>query len=358
MRLLSERNFRNNLQAPELETDEADSAMNVRGRLGFLLKACLPFLLIFPGVQQALGAARCANVEPSATFSLDLALPAAQSPQLGSVRALIAKGDFKGAEKLLSSLPSSSGLWLWEGILRLRKQQTFASIRALEKAAAIQDSVTIEAMLAVDYLLLNQRILAKGALTRGLKLNGSDVRVLYLLGRLRFMVNDFSGAQKDLSSVLEVKPDDLLSLFYLGLSEWRLGHENEARGVLSKAVEVALCLHVAFPPIPETLAKLEIQMGDASAAVEHCSQALKMAVESNGGKGDKDHMAKALVVRGKAYAALHQTQSAQQDWQQAVSLNPQMPEAWYLLSRIYQKEGKNTLADEALNHFKEIQNEL
>lgn len=332
--------------------------MNVRGRLGFLLKACLPFLLIFPGIQQALGAAKCENMEPSATFSLDLALPPTQSPQLGSVRALIAKGDFKGAEKLLSSLPSSSGLWLWKGILLLKLQETFASIRALEKAAAIQDSSTIEAMLAVDYLLLNQRILAKGALTQGLKLNGSDARVLYLLGRLRFMVNDFSGAQKNLSAVLKAKPDDLLSLYYLGLSEWRLGHENEARRELSDAVKVALCLHIIFPPIPETLAKLELEMGDASAAVEHCSQALKMAGESNGGKGDKDQMAKAFVVRGKAYAALHQTQSAQKDWQQAVTLNPKMPEAWYLLSRIYQKEGKKTLATEALNHFKKIQNEL
>src|ERR1017187_4860574 len=119
------------------------------------------FTMVLVGLPQPLSAdsADCSADDPSATFSTAIWLPSTELPGFRPVREAIARGDFVTAEKLLHTLPPTSDRWLWEGVLLLQTRETFASIRALEKAAELLDTCTVEALLGLDYLLLNQKLL-------------------------------------------------------------------------------------------------------------------------------------------------------------------------------------------------------
>jgi hypothetical protein len=58
---------------------------------------------------------------------------------------------------MLGKIPPGAERSLWTGLLLLHSGKPFASIRSPEKAARFYNSSTIQTMLAVDYLLLNQR---------------------------------------------------------------------------------------------------------------------------------------------------------------------------------------------------------
>jgi tetratricopeptide (TPR) repeat protein len=83
-----------------------------------------------------------------------------------------------------------------------------------------------------------------------------------------------------------------------------------------------------------------------------------MAAQSKDQEDNLDGAANVLLVRGKINLALSKQQEAIEDWRRALKLNPALVECWYLLAHLYRQRGETNLADEALNHFKTIHEEL
>ncbi|MBZ5563212.1 MAG: tetratricopeptide repeat protein [Acidobacteriia bacterium] len=243
-------------------------------------------------------------------------------------------------------------------MLLLQKKETFASIRALEKAADLLDTSTAETMLALDYLLLNQRLLAQQALDRALTLTAEDSRALYLRGRLRFIRNDFRAARADFTAVVRSEPNDYRSLYYCGLSEYRLGNGAAAQKNLLQALEALTCHHISFYLVPKDLSEIELAAGQAEAALAHATTALTMAEKASSEDTLREEVQDALLMRAKVHTALGSLSDAEADLRQALALNQDLDQAWYLLAKVYRQRGQTKRAEEAIVQFQRIRDEL
>lgn len=324
----------------------------------WIFGAALVMNLVVPRLSMLADSARCSADDPSVTFSATISLPAGGAPEFLAVREAIARGDFVSAEKLLRELPLASDHWLWEGVLLLQKKETFASIRALEKAADLLDTSTAETMLALDYLLLNQRLLAQQALDRALTLTAEDSRALYLRGRLRFIRNDFRAARADFTAVVRSEPNDYRSLYYCGLSEYRLGNGAAAQKNLLQALEALTCHHISFYLVPKDLSEIELAAGQAEAALAHATTALTMAEKASSEDTLREEVQDALLMRAKVHTALGSLSDAEADLRQALALNQDLDQAWYLLAKVYRQRGQTKRAEEAIVQFQRIRDEL
>ncbi len=300
----------------------------------------------------------CDPRDSSATFSSGLSLPQAEALPWSEIRAQIAAGNFAEAERLLEAVQPSAERQFWSGVLRLHERKTFASIRSFERAARLNDTSQTETLLAVDYFLLNQKTLAADALQRALRLNPHDLMALYLQGRLDFVGDSWVEAREDFAAVLAREPNDDHSLYYLGLSEWRMGDNAAARRDLQHAVDVLNCHHLNFPLAPYSLAQIELDSGDAAEALHQSDLALEMAESVAAGFKNSGDLAKLLLLRGKIEERLGRPKEAEQDFQHSLKLDPYLAEVWYLLARVYRSEGKNTQAARALKEFQQIQSQL
>jgi tetratricopeptide (TPR) repeat protein len=300
----------------------------------------------------------CDPSDPSANFSSSLSLPSVQALPWSKIRETIAEGQFQEAERSLKATHLSAAQQFWYGVLLLHERSTFASIRCLERAAHLGDTSQTETLLAADYFLLNQRLLAADALQRALRLQPADPMAHYLRGRLEFVSGSFDKAQQDFAAILAQEPNDYHSLYYLGVSEWRVGDSVAARKTLRRAVDVLVCHRLNFSLAPYTLAQIELDSGAATDALRHADLALTMARQPSINSRDADEVANALVLRGKIEDHLGRSMLAEQDLQQAVKLNPYLPEGWYLLSHVYRKIGDERQALSALKRFEQIQRQL
>jgi len=286
---------------------------------------------------------------------ITLGVPNAQDSSWAHVRDLISQGKLEIANQLIGSAPSTAEGLLWKGVLLLQRHQTFDSIRALEDSARIADGSAVETLLATDYLLLNQRILAQEALDQAMKLNSEDPQALYVLGRLRLIENDVAGARNGFMAVLKHYPREYHCLYYLGLCEWRLGDNAEAKGFFVRGLDELMCRRANFPSLALDLSQLELQLGEAPDALKHSNMAVQIASQQ---KSNDQQLANILLVRGKVYLALGRRSEAEIDWQRAVSLSTTLAEGWYLLARSYQARGDTTLAANAIAEFRKIKDDL
>lgn len=209
----------------------------------------LPFvvaIVLSLGPRQGLADSSCSTLDASVTFSSTLSLPSASSAPFVAIRAAIAQGHYDVAADLLRKAPRGAEQSLWTGMLLLRLGKTFASIRSLEEAAHFHDNSTIETLLAVDYLLLNQRQLTVQSIQKSLALEPGNKLALYLQGRYDFVTHNYAHAIEDFHVVLKSEPDDYRSLYYLGYSEWRLGDTGTASRDLRRSVDIIQCKQIDF----------------------------------------------------------------------------------------------------------------
>lgn len=300
----------------------------------------------------------CSGNESSEDVSGWLTLPPTQVAELMAIRSAISRGELLKARELLQIIPSDGQRRLWEGVLLLHERRTFASIRKLEELAQTEESGPIETLLAVNYLVLNQRQLTQQAVDRALKLDPDDPRSHYLRGRLRFVLHDFAGAITDFSSVLTKKTNDFHSLYYRGFSEWLLGNVAAAQTDLTRSVDVLSCQHIHFPFALQALAQLELETGQISAALNHTNLGLNTGGRIRGRGPRPEEIADILLLRGKVHIALGHQGEAENDWHRAIRFNPNLETGWYLLARLYQQRGETKLAAEALMQFQKIHDDL
>lgn len=300
----------------------------------------------------------CSPNDPSTNFSSGLSLPFVHAQPWSTLRAAIADGRFQDAEHILQLAQPSADKQFWNGVLLLHERRTFASIRALERAAHLKDTGRTETLLAVDYLLLNQRILAADAIGRALHLQPRDPMTLYLRGRLEFVSDNFKSSRRDFSAVVAEEPDDYRTLYYLAVSEWRLGDNVSARNDLRRAVDVLGCHRLNFPLAPYTLAQVELDLGKATEALKAAQLALTMAEAEPASQRDTEETAKILVERGNIEDRLGRSQKAEDDLERAVKLDPYLAEGWYLLAHVCRQRGKAADATRALKQFQQLRSEL
>lgn len=300
----------------------------------------------------------CSTLDASVTFSSTLSLPPTSSAPFVKIREAIAQGHFELAANLLDKTPRGAERSLWRGMLLLHLGKTFASIRSLEAAAHFQDSSTIETLLAVDYLLLNQRQLTVRSIQKSLALEPGNKLALYLQGRYDFVTHNYSQAIEDLQVVLKTEPDDYRSLYYLGYSKWRLGDTAGASRDLRRSVDIIQCKQIDFIAAPETLAELELQTNDLAQALADADWAYRTAAQSKDLEDNIENASNVLLLRGKIHSALRRQPEAIEDWRQALKLNPALAECWYLLAHLYRQRGEVDLANQALTHFKALHEDL
>lgn len=297
----------------------------------------------------------CIQNDPSATFSANLGLPPAQSDIGIKIREAILGKDFAAAQALVEKMGPPADSWLWRGVLLLQRGKTYAAIRSLEQSAQLQDTSTVEMLLAVAYLLLNQRLLVQDALHAALQMEPQNPRALYLQGRLDFMTHSYERAIRNFAAVLGIEPNDYSSLYYLGFSELNLGRNDSARDHLMRAVDVLNCHHLDFWMAPYALAKLELDSGAFAPALEHTKLALEMARSDPDQADSRDESAEVLVLQGRIESSLGRENDAERDWRHAVELNPTLGSGWYQLGLLLQRQGRKAESSLAMQHFQESQ---
>ena len=170
-------------------------------------------------------------------------------------------------------------------------------------------------------------------------------------------MHSFTQARANFARVLSIEPNDYQALYYLGLSEWRLGEITATHKDLSRAVDVLLCHHIDFPAVACALAQVEHESGRADAVLGHATLAVTMAERNNGAEQDREQIATALLWRGKIESALGR-RSESRPIGVGLLVVPNLAQGWFELSRSYRQRGETKLAAEALATFQRIHNEL
>lgn len=144
---------------------------------------------------------------------------------------------------------------------------------------------------------------------------------------------ELSSAEDILEDLLAEDPNNQAICLPLALLKIRLGKYARASELLGK-------LKAQYPdsvPVTAALVELEVCRKNEQEALAHCNEMLK-----------KSSNASAYILRGRAYAMLGRNDLAKEDFEQALSIEPENARAWVLKSEF----------DWSINRFEEAVDDI
>lgn len=235
------------------------------------------------------------------------------------------------------------------GHLELSRKRIFASVRAFRQAAILQpDNCEAHRQLAIDYFLLNQKVLFKQQIREALQANREDEQSYYLAGRFAYEVEKGFGLAADyFSKAIALDDSDYKAHYYLGLSCKSLGETSQAQQELERAGQLVTSRKVKYDLPFRSLSELFSEKNEPEKAWENAKKAI--AVDPSSPEN--------YYFCGKAEIAMGKIDIAAQSLQQSTLLDPTYAQPYYLLGQIYYKTGRRVLADEAYARFESLQKE-
>jgi tetratricopeptide (TPR) repeat protein len=277
----------------------------------------------------------------------------AQQDDLSKVQNLIERGQFESAESLVRQALQSGrdpfSAYLALGYLDLSRQRVYASTRAYREAQKLQPHYAeANRLLAVNYFLLNQKLLFKQEIQEAIQDNPRDEQSYYLAGRFAYEVDKrFDLAANYFSQAVALDEHDYKAHYYLGLSDKELNRPADAQREFERACALVTSLKVKYDLPFRSLAELFSEHLDQEQAWQYAEKAI--AVDPRGTEN--------YYLRGKAELAMDRVANAMQSLQEAASLDPTYAQPYYLLGRIYNRMGQNDRAAQAFARFQILQKE-
>jgi len=274
--------------------------------------------------------AQCEQAEPGKTAAL-----------LYRGKALVNLGKFDEAftalESYLQTHPQSDDAAYLLAYIRFRQDKPKESLQLFTAAARLKDPTADDLkVVALNYVLLSDYDDAARYLEKSLAADPANLEARYHLGRVRYQQNRFDQAIAAFREVLRRDPGNLKAENNLGLS---LEAKNEVDAALD-------AYRQAVKSDEDRLVHSEepyLDLGALLAKSGHVEQAIPLLVRAS---GIAPNSPQARYQLAKAYFEINRFEDALGEAERAVSLDPEDSSDHYLLGRIYQRSGKNDLAQE------------
>ncbi|HEX6804668.1 MAG TPA: tetratricopeptide repeat protein [Terriglobales bacterium] len=263
--------------------------------------------------------------------------------------------DYKSAETILleetKREPTSARaakLFTVMGHILFLDGQYLNSAIAWEKAdaiASIDDPTRFS--LAMAYLRLNRPDWGRGELQRLSQGDPQNPLYLYWLAKLDYDARAYTPAISKLRRVIELDPNMMRAYNNLGLCYDSLGQFDEAIQSFTRAIELNRKQEhpSAWPPLNLAVSLISLNRLDEALARLH--EALSY----------NPQFPQAQYRLGFVLEKQRKFEEAIAPLQRAVELDPSYPEPHYTLARIYQRQGKREEAQQEIEKFKKLRKE-
>ena len=272
--------------------------------------------------------------------------------RLAELEKAINTRDYKPAEKILveeaehdlKSSRSAKLLAMAGGIFFLDGQYLQAAIawKKAEAIAPLDDRNRFT--LAMAYVKLNRRDLARPELEKLAAAQGQNPLFLYWLGRLDYDERNYTSAITRLQKVIELDPKMVRAYDTLGLCFDYLGKFDEAVKNYNRAIELNRLQSKpsAWPHVDLAISLIALNR------LPEAEKNLREAV------GYDPQLPQAHYQLGRVLEMQGGYQAAVESLKLAVALAPEYPEPHYLLGKIYHRVGNEPLSKVEIGRFQEL----
>ena len=272
--------------------------------------------------------------------------------RLAELEKAINTRDYKPAEKILveeaehdlKSSRSAKLLAMAGGIFFLDGQYLQAAIawKKAEAIASLDDRNRFT--LAMAYVKLNRRDLARPELEKLAAAQGQNPLFLYWLGRLDYDERNYTSAITRLQKVIELDPKMARAYDTLGLCFDYLGKFDEAVKNYNRAIELNRLQSKpsAWPHVDLAISLIALNR------LPEAEKNLREAV------GYDPQLPQAHYQLGRVLEMQGGYQAAVESLKLAVALAPEYPEPHYLLGKIYHRVGNEPLSKVEIGRFQEL----
>jgi tetratricopeptide (TPR) repeat protein len=249
------------------------------------------------------------------------------------------------ADQLVRACPDSDVGYHWVGVSYLRQGRSFAAIRAFEDSLRKREDAGAHLLLAEAYYELGQKQFFWEEIDAAKKMAPQESGIYYLAGLFCFQTEQANEkAAEWFRMALDRNPKHLLAQCHLALCLQGMQQYKEAESTLLAAVGNVSGTNAQALPALRLLISLELEMNQPSDALNHARLASQIAPNS----------VNVQLALGKAAMAAHDQPTALAAFKAADALDPESPEAHYLLSRVYRAQGQDQMAEEEIATFKRL----
>jgi tetratricopeptide (TPR) repeat protein len=248
-------------------------------------------------------------------------------------------------DQLVSACPDSDIGYHWVGVSYLRQGRSFAAIRAFEDSLRKREDAGAHLLLAEAYYELGQKQFFWEEIDAAKKMAPQESGIYYLAGLFCFQTEQANEkAAEWFRMALDRNPKHLLARCHLALCLQAMQQYKEAESTLLGAVGSVSGVNAQALPALQLLVSLELEMNQPSDALNHARLAAQIAPNS----------VNVQLALGKAAMATHDQSTALAAFKAAGALDPESPEAHYLLSRVYTAQGQAQMAQQEITTFKRL----
>ena len=266
----------------------------------------------------------------------------------------------------------------YKALANYRDQRYLEALVWIQKAVAAEDDkATYYVLQGEVFIALHQFSDAETSLCRAVELQPGLAKAHFQLAVLFLRDNKHRQAATSLERVVAVEPDNLKARLLLGnVYCLQLHLDSLALQQFTEVVKTA----PHYPGVHFGLGRLLFSQGNDREAVRHFRSELEFHPEH---VEARFHLAQALLKMGrtkevlgylqllqgkkvdqaelyfflaKTYRRLKQPAKAIEVLLQGINLNPEFPDAHYLLARLYLETGRPHQARKQMNQFKQIRN--
>jgi tetratricopeptide (TPR) repeat protein len=217
--------------------------------------------------------------------------------------------------------------------------------RTLDKILAANPRDTTALKLKADaYYLAGQDAGAEGSLLKAIAIAPRDPELRYALGRIYYQESRADAAAEQFHEVLKLNPASYKAYDNLGLCYQALRRDSEAIAAFLKALDLVHDAHREYEWPYANFASFLIDRGDYEKAFELAAEA----------SARNPNSARNLYLTGKALVKLAKFDLSVRWLQRAAKVDPDYPEAHYLLARVYGELGRTEERKLELQRFQQI----
>jgi tetratricopeptide (TPR) repeat protein len=283
------------------------------------------------------------------TFGQPVAAPSGAAGQLSEIDKLIETKRLQEAgdrlQQEIRAHGESYGTLFLEAKLFFREQKYQDSLKVLERCLALnQQDPEAYKLVASNAIVINRMDIAEQALKAAAKLAPNDYLVYFHLGALYYTDSRFPQAQPPLMKSLDLNPDYVPARLFLGLTLEELGQEQSAIDSYRLAIKVAERSGFKGEQPYLYLGRLLYRQNRIDDSLTY----LQKAVEAN------PQSCESLCLLARGLLSKSREAGAITALNQCRRSDPRYPEAHYLLSRIYLRQGKTEEAARELALFQKL----
>lgn len=182
---------------------------------------------------------------------------------------------------------------------------------------------------------------AEDALKRAAARATADAEIPYDLGRIYYQTGRHTEAAESFRRAIALDPGAYKAWDNLGLALEALGDSAQAQQHYLKAIALVHKNHPRYDVVYANFADLLIKLGNYQRAFDLAAE----AAERNPSEPRN------FFLAGKALVRLDRGDLSVRWFEQAIALNADYPEPYYLLAQVYRKLGRVEDADRALKRF-------